>query len=506
MRRSAEVLINALTSVLGYAVSLAVLFILTPLIIKSVGTEDFGLWSLMFSLLGLFGLIDLGFAVGVMKYVAECRGSGDIERRNKMVSTLWAVYLVLALVAGFGILGLSAIFNPVFSIPAEQQHKAIMLLWILAARSVLLSIPLGLFRGILFGEQKIYLIRLISAFSVALYGIVTWLALKRHADIITVAWINLAAMILEHLCYVVFCFSFVKKLKVSLRLADFKLFKEAASFSFSQFMVDIASIIRLRTDPMIIKFFMPLPAVALYAVALKMVENAFLFIKQFANILTPLIAELKGMGDDKRIRWILIICSKYTLAPMMIITMGSITFGREFLNLWVGPDFGQSYVLLIILMCSLAISMAREVSSSILAMTGFHHESAKISGVAALTNIVISIALIKPLGLVGVALGTLMSTIFVDFIFLVGKACKVYQVKFGEFLYRGVVLALIPGFFQLGVSEYVKRTYAPMSISMIVVESCVGTVAYLIVFWLYAVSKSEKEMIMSKIFKPKRTM
>src|SRR5205807_2011944 len=96
-----------------------------------------------------FELLDLGFGTGTVKYVAECKGGNDADRRNRMLSTISIVYLLLTLIAAAGIGLLALFFNQLFAIPAAQQDKAILLLWILGARVVIFSLPLGLFRGIL---------------------------------------------------------------------------------------------------------------------------------------------------------------------------------------------------------------------------------------------------------------------------------------------------------------------------------------------------------------------
>ena len=79
--RKTTILLNTLTNYLRFGITAVVFFLLTPYIIDRIGTEDFGLWSLVFSILGLFGLMDFGFTTGAVKYVAECKGSGDDERR-----------------------------------------------------------------------------------------------------------------------------------------------------------------------------------------------------------------------------------------------------------------------------------------------------------------------------------------------------------------------------------------------------------------------------------------
>src|ERR1700733_6052122 len=197
--RTAQFAANAATNYGRMLIQMAYVFVLTPYIIARIGADDYGLWSLVISALGFLSLLDLGFGTGVVKYVAECHGSGDIHKRNRILSTLAAVYLAIAIASGVCIAVLSVLFNQLFGIPAAQHQKATALLWILAVRFVLLALPLGLFRNALFGEQKVYLINVIQVVSTVALAAGTWFALRQGYDVVALAWVNLAAMLIEYL-------------------------------------------------------------------------------------------------------------------------------------------------------------------------------------------------------------------------------------------------------------------------------------------------------------------
>ena len=71
LTRTAQVAMNTLTNYARFAILLIVSFVLVPCMIRNLGRDDFGLWSLTFSLLGFFGLLDFGIGTTVVKYVAE---------------------------------------------------------------------------------------------------------------------------------------------------------------------------------------------------------------------------------------------------------------------------------------------------------------------------------------------------------------------------------------------------------------------------------------------------
>ena len=491
--RTAAVLLNTATNYLRYFISAAVMFVLTPFIIRKIGAEDFGLWSLVFSLVGFLGLLDFGLATSVVRYVAECRGSGDRARRNRLVSTLFVSYSVLSVLAAAVALVLSFYFSSWFDIPPERHMKG-QLVFLIVALRVALGFPLGLFYGVLFGEQRIHLVNIVQALSTMLYGIATLVVLDAGYGVVALAILNLGAMLIEHVVYLFLAFRKVPDLKVSVGLADRRNFRELASFSVYTFIVNISALVLLRTDPVIVKFFMPLTAVAVYAVAMRISEVALLLTKQFVNVLAPLVAELKASGDDSKIRFVLVNATKFAFAPAVILTSLAYILGTEAVVFWVGPDFVQAGPVLMILMTAMALAIPQMTASGILTMTGDQAYTARAAAISVVINVVASLALVQWLGLLGVALGTLIATLVVDLVLVVRRACSRHAIGYWSYLRRAVLPAVIPAV-PLILFTYLARLWiVPSGLLVLAALAVPGTVVYLSVFWWF-VEPSEKRLL-----------
>lgn len=501
MSRSRTVVINSLTNYGRFAVSLGVFFFLTPYMIDTLGVEDYGLWSLVFSVVGFFGLLDLGFGTGVVKYVAEAKGQGDVERRNRMLSTLLLVYLVLALIAAAGLGVLSLAFRSIFDLDADQASRALVLLWIIGCRAVIFNLPLSLWRGALFGEQRIHVINGVQAAATLVYGLAAWWLLGSGLGLIPLAWLNLAAMLVEHGLYILIARRQVPELKVSPRLARRSEFREAFSFSVFAFIVSVAALVLMRTDPIIVKFFLPLTAVAAYAVALRIAENGLLLTKQFVNVLTPLVAELKGGGEDDKVRFVLVNATRFAIVPAAGLAVGAAVLGREALEFWIGPEMVSAWPVLVILMTAMTLSVPQMVASSVLTMTGHHRFTASAAALSVAINVGVSLALVRSLGLVGVALGTLTATAIVDVGLVLSRACKVHGLSLAGYLLKIAPAVVVPAAAQWALTWGLKAWLPPRGLGAVVLLAVPGGLLYLALFWLVFVEKSEKELIVGKVFK-----
>jgi O-antigen/teichoic acid export membrane protein len=436
---------NVLASYGRFLIVMAVQFALTPLILKAVGTEDFGLWSLTFAVMGFLGLLDGGLATSAVRFIAECRGSGDTERRNRITSTLLVLYLALAALSVAAVFVLSLGYVNWFHLPEAKATTALALLWLLALRSVVLALPLSLFHSLLFGEQKNTLLSLVQAGVTVVYALAVWAALRLGAGIVTVAAINLAAMVAEYGMYMALARRVVPGLRLSLKLVESRQLKELAGFSGAQLLVNIAQLVRLRTDPILVQLFCGLDSVAGYAVALRIAESALLLIKQAVNVLAPVIAQFHGAGETEKIRELFIRGSKLVLAGASVLSVAIACLSGEVIRLWVGPSVQDASVPLIVLLLAMTLATPQLVAALVLVMTGQHVFSARAQTVGMVLNVGASLVLVHLFGPVGVALGTLVATVVVDIVMVLPRACQSVGVRLGHYLAHVFVPTLICG-------------------------------------------------------------
>lgn len=440
---------NVITSYGRFFVSIAIMAILTPYLVEKLGADAFGLWSLTLSILGFFSLLDLGFGTALVKYVAECRGAGDVLRRNRIVSTLMGVYLLLTIVSALAVAALAHSYVALMQIPQSSASLSLLLLWLLALRTVFVPLPLSVFRSILQGQQCFTAINAIQTITVMLYGVGSWIALEKGGGLLALAMVQIITTLLEYGAYIWATYKQVPDLCISVALFETGLLKEVGEYSMAAFVVNVASLILLKTDPIIIKLFLPLSAVAMYAVVLKIAEALLMLLKQFINVLSPLFAELKGEGQNEKIRFVFLNCTRLAMVPGLGAGLFLMFYGRELLVFWIGPEFAQGGLTLQILTLSVLFSLPQMLASAVLSMTGEHRVTAKAAIWSAVINVILSLALIGRFGINGVAAATLSATIIVDIFIVLRVACQAYQVSVVEYGKRVILPLLLPSLAQL---------------------------------------------------------
>jgi len=491
MTRTRRFTINAAANYLRFAVTVVSMFCLTPYIIRHIGTTAFGVWSLIFSALGVFALFDCGFSTTIVKYVADCHADGDTDRRNRLVSSISVLYAVLSLLSALAIGGLSLAFDQLFSVAPVLKHAALEVLWILAFRMVILALPLGVYRDVLFGEQRIYAVNIVQIFSTLVYSVWTWIALAHHGTLVSMAWINLIAMLGEFGSYMALARHYIPGLHVSWRLASRESIRQELGFSMSQMVVNTASLVRLRTDPIIVKCFLSMDSVGVYTIALRIAESCLLLSKQITNIFAPVVAKMHREGDEAGIRKILTSGAKLAFAASLAISLPLCLLARAVVTDWVGPAFAGAAPVLVVLLIAMSLVILQMAACSVLTMSGHHKLTARADAIGIGINLAVSIALARPLGLVGVAVGTLVSTVVVDVLYVVGLSCRIYGIGYRSYIAQ-VVLPVAPACASLaGTVILLGRSMDLHRLHNVAGCALCGIVVYAAVFFLTGLNSDE---------------
>jgi O-antigen/teichoic acid export membrane protein len=96
---------------------------ITPIVVKKLGVEDFGVYVLVNTIIGFLGLLDIGFSAALLKYIAEYYGRKDFVALQKLISSANSLFLIIGLISFFCFLLAGLFFLPWFHINiSSQQH------------------------------------------------------------------------------------------------------------------------------------------------------------------------------------------------------------------------------------------------------------------------------------------------------------------------------------------------------------------------------------------------
>jgi O-antigen/teichoic acid export membrane protein len=117
--------------------------------------------------------------------------------------------------------------------------------------------------------------------------------------------------------------------------------------------------------------------------------------------------------------------SAVTLLPAMIVL---VAWGRNFIRVWVGPDYVSTYPTLLVLACGVFATLVQGTAGHIILTLSKHRRLAIVALVEAAVNLLLSILLIRPFGIIGVAFGTTLPTLVVAYVITIPYAAQLVGV------------------------------------------------------------------------------
>ena len=144
---------NVGSSWFALGVNVAVGVFLTPFILHRLGDVAYGIWVLIFSITGYYGLFDLGIRSSIVRYASKFAATDSKEELAKLISTSLFTYGGVGIVSLLVTILLFVYVDNIFKVPAEL-HAAARWLLLMVGASVAFGFPLGVFGGFLDGLQR----------------------------------------------------------------------------------------------------------------------------------------------------------------------------------------------------------------------------------------------------------------------------------------------------------------------------------------------------------------
>jgi O-antigen/teichoic acid export membrane protein len=331
--------INTLWNVGGAGAPLAVAVFSIPLIIAGLGTDRFGLLALAWTVIGYFGVFDLGLGVATTKFVAEFHQQGRHHEQRKLILLSALMHLVLGCFGGVLLAALTSwLVQTVLNVPPELQAETKIAFYVLS-----LSIPIivvtACFRGALEGLHRFDLVNMIKVpASIANYVsplLVLWFTTNLAVIVTVMAATRMAALA----GYLWLAANAVKptgpKSSEAVNMVP-ALLRYGGWLSITNFVTPIL----VSLDRFLIGAFVSASAVAYYATPYEVITKLWIFSAGLLSVLLPVFSAL-AVDSAADIRVVLRQAVRILLAVVAPLIGVVLALGGDLLFLWVGDEFRQ---------------------------------------------------------------------------------------------------------------------------------------------------------------------
>jgi O-antigen/teichoic acid export membrane protein len=405
-------------------VTIAATYVLTPFIVRRLGPEGYGTWTLIAAMTGYMSLMALGVPMACVRYLAQHVAERDTRQMNATIGSCAVLYLVIGTAAIVCGAALTVVFGGLYDIPAAwrgQAHVAMGLMVLQVAAGFIGLLP----EGIMFAHHDFVVRNLVRIGGVILRLALTVGLLTLHSSLVLLALVQLLCLAFDFFVSMLFIRQRYSGIRV--RLADFEWATVRRIFSFSLYvlLLGVGARLSFETDALVIGAYLSVGAIPFYAVANSLVVYLMDFVIAIAAVVSPMAARLHAEGRVEELEAMFLKWSKVALSISVLAGVFLIVLGPAFIGWWIDPSFEQSsgIVLQILMISSFVFLPVRGVALPVLLGLGKPRTPTLAFVAAGLLNLALSILLAGPFGLAGVALGTAVPNVLFALVVL-AAACR----------------------------------------------------------------------------------
>lgn len=500
MSLKTRALINVASSWGGLAVNIAVGFFLYPFILHHLGDEASGLWTLIYSLTGYYGIFDFGIRSSLIRYVSKFQATGDKNELARLVNTSLFTYACVGLVLVIPTTLGAVYVDQFFHIPTSFLKDA-RILFLMVGYSMALGFPLGISGGILEGLQRFDVINWTNIVATLARAALIIYVLGHGFGLLSVALITvflplissaIRAVLAQRLLAIPYGWKYVGR--ESLR--------QVAGYGSVTFMIIVAARLRFKTDAVIIGSFLSAAAITHFTIGARLVDYASEVVSSLAQIFTPMSSHFHATGNYDQLRKIFVSGNRACALVMFPMTVSLVVMGKSVIEAWVGPRYVSSYVILLIVLIPSTFYEAQSTSNRILFGMSLHKSLAYIVLMEGIANVILSVVLVRPLGIVGDAMGTAIPLLCTSLFFLPRHTCRRLNIPIRKFLVEAYFFPVILCLPMAFVLILMQRSFYAHRYPQLILNMLTGLAVYgVCVLWFILTREPAGIQFRTKMFR-----
>ena len=495
MNESKQRKVGAILSYVSIIVSTLVQLVYTPFLIRMLGQSEYGLYSLVYSIIGYLTVLDLGFGNAIVVYTAKYRAQKKYDEEKKLHGMFFVIFCIIGVIAG--ILGLVLYFNVenIFAstMTIKELSKAKIMMLILSL-NLLITFVFNIYSSIITAYEKFTYQKLMAILNTLLKPLfmipLLFLGYKSITMCIVLTLINLIIMLSNYL----YC---KKKLEVNIKFLGFdnKVFKEIFGYSFFIFLGVIVDKVNWSVDQFVLGAVSGTIAVSLYSVASQLNSLFINLSTALSSVMLPKMSKMIAKNTSSSdITYEFIKVGRLQYLIVFLMASGLTLFGKEFFIAWAGKEYVTSYYIAIILILPLCVPLIQNLGVSIMQAKNMHKFRSVLLFFIAIANIFISIPLAKLYGGIGSAIGTSISLIIGNIIILniyYQKRVGINVIKF----WKEIIKMTIPFIIPIVVVLFIMNFITLHGFVHLIVFGSIYTLLYCIVCYLLVMNDYEKNIV-----------
>ena len=486
---------SVILSFIAQGIAVLVNLVYTPLMVRILGQNEYGLYQLVQSVVNYLNLMNFGFTGAYISFYAREKVKNDdgkgIARLNGMFMGIFGIITVVCILAGLFLLKHIDLLGSRLTAADYDTARKLMILLVM---NLAVSFPNSVFMVYIAARERFVFKQSMTILNYLLIPLCNLPLLYLGYGSIGVAAVTLGLAVLRLSLNMGYCLGPLK-MKFSFGRFDRALFVSLIGFTFFIFLSDVVDQLNTNVDKFLLGRIVGTGAVAVYSVGFELSTYYTFCSWAISEMFVPEANRIAvEEQDDMKLTELFTRIGRYNNYILLLIQTGFILAGKPFLRLWVGDGYDRAYWVAVILMLARYIPAVQTMGVSVQNAKDMHRPRSVIYFGIACVNVVASIFLIRLWDVVGTSLGTLAAVLLGNGIFMniyYHRRIGLNVVVFWKALARWTLLAA--GL--CGISWFFIRNILLDSWLRFILFLISYSVIYLLLLWTVGLREAEKKEI-----------
>lgn len=497
---------GTLLSYLHIVVTNTISLFYTPYMLQTMGQSEYGLYGTASSFISYLSVLSFGIGGAYIRFNAKARAAGDKDeerRLNGMFLTVFGILSLVVLIVGILLIALAGqLVEETFTSEEIFKLQIIMLILIF---NMMITFICNVFMMALQAYEQFFFIRIVLLVSGIIQPIVNVMALSIGGRSITITFISFIVSLLSYLVMFIYARKVIQ-FEVIFSGFEKSVFKEIFIFSGFLFLNSITDQITFSTDNVILSAVGGTTVVAVYNVGSSFKVYFQSFSTSISSVFAPQVNQLAVQRRPmKELDDIFTRVGRIQFYIVSLVLIGYCTIGYDFVRLWAGKNYSDSFYIGLLLMLAVAIPSFQNVGLEIQKAMNMHKARSIAYFLVALFNVFMTI----PMSIRWGGIGAAAATAICMFIGYTGF------MNYYNYKYLGMnipafwksIFSILPGYVPtIIICILIYYFWNIDSFQDILLAAIVISIVFILSVWKFSMNDYERELTMKPIWKILNTM
>lgn len=495
---------GVLLSYCGIAIDFIIALFYTPIMLRLIGQTEYGLYSLVGSVVSYLSLLSLGLGSSYLRFYMRAKTSADKHAVSRVNGLYLLVFICIGLITFF--FGMILIINSdlIFQSLSVSENRIAKVLLSLLVFNLAVSFPLSVFTSYLTANETFIFQKITTLTGKIVTPFLTLPLLFLGYGSIGMVVVNVLINIISQLFNAVYAIAKLK-MRFSFSRANWYSLREIFGFSLLIFLQIIFDQINLNIGNLLLGIFSGATAVAVYGIGKTLFGHYMSFSTIVSSVFAPKVNYIvASKAPISQLSDLMIKVGRIQFMVLGLVLSGLFFFGRPFISLWAGSEYSEAYYVVLILCFAITVDLIQNLCIEIQRAMNLQRFRSIVCLICGAFNVLISIPLTISWGVVGAAMGTFISYTICCGIVMNWFYWKKMNLAVGLF-WRNI-FSLLPSFFLPAVLGFlINSTRNLTKWGELLVCIILYSIVYCLSVFSFGMNSRERSILFGRIKKVKHS-